>query len=393
MEPYRKPFLIKSYNVLVGLIGGKQPLNGSRLISDARKSTRLTSLGDDFAEEAFHRLIDEVNREAGLHPFGRYMIAEKFRSQLENRLWAQHWFEKYPEILEHDVLPVLVITGLQRTGTTKLQRLSSLQPGARALQSWEALYPAPLGVPDEVRRRQRMTRRNEKAVRYISPVFHAIHPIHTDQPEEDVLLMDLNFLSTSAEAIMHVPSFAEWLNEQDPRLAYEGESRLLKLLQWQNQGKYWMLKSPHHLEFMSAMKEVLPVRGFIWTHRALRECIPSFMSMIYYSRAMFSDRVDIHEIINHWVPKMGTMIKNGWEYRTMHSDMVCDVDFYDMMNEPARQLEKIAARFPGTMDAEPVVPADTYTSKHTYRKSDWPISPAQWETAFSEYEKNYEQER
>jgi hypothetical protein len=393
MEPYRKPFLIKSYNVLVGLIGGKQPLNASRLISDAKRSTGLKSLGDDFAQEALHRLVDAVNREANLHPFGRYMIREKFKTQLENRLWAQHWFEKYPEILEKDVLPVLVITGLQRTGTTKLQRLSSRQAGARALRSWEALYPSPLGNPKEERKRHRMTRRNERAVRYISPVFHAIHPIHTDQPEEDVLLMDLNFLSTSAEAIMHVPSFAEWLNEQDPRAAYEDESRLLKLLQWQKSGKYWILKSPHHLEFMQAMAEVLPVHGFVWTHRALKECIPSFMSMVYYSRAMFSDEVNVTNIIDHWVPKMGNMIKNGLHYRSQYPDKVCDVNFYELMNDAGNELKKVAGRFPGTLPMQPSIPRESYTSKHQYRKSDWPISAALWETAFSDYDKYYEQKR
>ena len=393
MKSYSKPFPIKSYNLVMGLLGGKQPLDADRLIKDARRATGLYSLGDDFAEEAFHRLVNAVNSEARLHPFGRYMIREKFRTQLENRLWAQHWFEKYPQIQDIDLSPVLVITGLQRTGTTKLQRLMSKQEGARPLLSWEALYPAPLGDPAEVKRRQQMTRRNEKAVKYISPVFHAIHPIHTHQPEEDVLLMDLNFLSSSAEAIMDIPSFAEWLNLQDPRDAYLGELKLLKLLQCQGNGKYWILKSPHHLEFMDTMFSILPVAGFVWTHRKLQECIPSFMSMIYYSRAMFSDDVDVSSIIGHWIPKIGRMLENGLRFRNENPEKVSDIDFKELMNNPLSRLKEVAKSFPGTLPMEPVVPVETYHSKHSYRNSDWAISPEMWEQAFSGYQTYYEQKR
>ncbi len=59
------------------------------------------------------------------------------------RLRAEHWFKKFPEILEQEVYPPMVIAGLQRTGTTKLHRLLTADPDNRVLRSWEALNPAP----------------------------------------------------------------------------------------------------------------------------------------------------------------------------------------------------------------------------------------------------------
>ena len=55
----------------------------------------------------------------------------------------------------------------------------------------------------------------KRAISYLAPDFMAIHPIDHEQPEEDVLLMDLTFMSQSAEATMDVPSYSRWLEGQD----------------------------------------------------------------------------------------------------------------------------------------------------------------------------------
>ena len=76
-----------------------------------------------------------------------------------------------------------------------------------------------------------------------SPDFFAIHPVEAEAPEEDVLLLDVSFLSTTAEATMHVPSYAAWLEETDQSPAYAYMVKLLKLLQWQRPAKRWVLKT------------------------------------------------------------------------------------------------------------------------------------------------------
>jgi len=42
------------------------------------------------------------------------------------------------------------------------------------------------------------------ALKIMSPGFFAIHPIEVHEPEEDILLLDVSFLSTTPEAMMQV---------------------------------------------------------------------------------------------------------------------------------------------------------------------------------------------
>jgi hypothetical protein len=371
LEPDKRPIPVILYNSL-SIITGRERLSCDKLIRKARRRTGLLNFGPDFNKEALDKLVQSINTEADLHPFGVLMIREKIISQLENRLWAEHWFTKYPEILKRDLLPVILITGLQRTGTTKLQRLLSGAKGVRPLWCYEALFPAPIGTENEVNKRLSKTKRNEKALKWLSPTFHNIHPIYHDMPEEDVLLLDMQFMSSSSEAIMHVPSYAQWLDSQDQTEAYTYEKKLLLLLQWQGQGSHWILKSPHHLEYMSEIDTVFPNVSFIWTHRPISECIPSFLSMLYHSRSLFSDNVQADKIKDHWLPKIKRMLTNGQEYIKDQDVNVTHISYNELISNENNTLEKLIHK----LDLENLIlelenENSSYKSGHHYNLEDW----------------------
>src|SRR5690606_7927756 len=125
---------------------------------------------------------------------------------------------------------------------------------------WEALEPvAAIDARNPDGARVRNARIAEQGLRYMAPEFFAIHPTEALAPEEEVMLLDLSFLSTVPEATLHVPSFARWLEEQDQRPAYEYLRRMLQVLSWQRGGaKRWVLKTPHHLEWLDSLLEVFP---------------------------------------------------------------------------------------------------------------------------------------
>ena len=380
LQADRRPRAVRAFNFFV-----RSPaLAADALLQRARRRAGLRDFGPDFNEEALQVLLRSINEEAKLHPFGRLMVREKLSGQLENRLWANHWWKKYPEILELEVLPILLITGLQRTGTTRMQRLLSRQPGARPLLSWEALYPAPVGVREENRTRIARTRRNERAVKWLSPTFHAIHPIYHDQPEEDVLLLDQHFMSSTTEAILHTPSYASWLEGRDPAEAYAYEKKLLQLLQWQRPGDYWVLKSPHHLEYLPAFFRLFPASTAIWMHRPVEECVPSFLSMLYHSRRMFSEQVAPEEISEHWLPKLGRMLGNGLRFRRENPGRVLDIGYRELMEDETAVVERLS----GVISASPSLPAGpgkTYRSSHRYTGEDWGLPAAELRRRFSFY--------
>jgi len=330
-------------------LGSRPSLEKDELMQTAQRITGLTDFGKDFRDEPLERLLRSINEEARLHPIGYFISRNRFINLLAVRLRAEHWFKKYPEILEQELYPPIIIVGLQRTGTTKLHRLLTADPANRVLRSWEAINPAPFGKLNGAKdKRIRIARTSEKALRKMAPGFFAIHPVEHNAPEEDILLLDTTFLSTTPEATMHVPSYAEWLEQTDQAPAYEYAGKLLRLLQWQSPGKRWILKSPHHLEFMPLIKRHLGNPHFVWTHRDPAECIPSFLSMVCHSRTIFSNHVRAEEVANHWVRKTSYMLEKGLAYREQSGDdHFTDVIYELLVQDPLSQIEKIYERYGG----------------------------------------------
>jgi hypothetical protein len=324
-------------------LGTKIKLNKDHLIKLARKQTGLHSFGEDFWEEPLERLIDSVNHEAELHPVGRFITRERLKGLLAIRLRAEHWFKKYPEILEQELYPVSLICGLQRTGTTKLHRLLAADPANRVLSGWEAINPVPLNEdPGEIARRMNAARISEKALRLMAPGFFSIHPVEYEKPEEDILLLDTTFLSTTPEATMHVPSYAAWLEQTDQSYAYKYTVSLLKLLQYQRPAKRWVLKSPHHMEFLDLAKRHFGRVHFIWTHRNILESLPSFISMVAHSQTIFSYQVSLERVATHWVRKTGYMLSKGIKFRqTNPGQKFTDVFYEDLISEPMNILGEL----------------------------------------------------
>jgi len=196
-----KPFWFSLINSIWGstyFLGTKIKLEKDHLIKLARKQTGLQSFGKDFWDEPLDHLLYSVNNEAELSPVGRFITQQRLVGMLSIRLRAENDFKKHPEILEQELYPVELICGLQRTGTTKLQRLLAADPENRVLLSWEAINPVPLSEqPNEKDKRIKAALLSEKALKLIAPGFFSIHPVEYEKPEEDILLLDNTFMSTT----------------------------------------------------------------------------------------------------------------------------------------------------------------------------------------------------
>jgi hypothetical protein len=394
----RHPFWFKALNGVWSFtypLGTRIKIDKDDLIRTARKATGLHDLGAEFWDEPLDRLIWSVNHEADLHPLGFYITRQRLINLLCVRLRAEMLFKKYPQILDQEVYPVWVIAGLQRTGTTKIQRLLATDPDNRVVLSWEAINPAPLDERQgEVRRRIRIARTSEYALKIISPGFFAIHPVEHLAPEEDILLLDTTFLSTTPEATMHVPSYAAWLELTDQSPAYAYGARLLKLLQWQRPAKRWVIKSPHHLEFLPLLEKYYGDIHVIWTHRDITSCVPSFLSMVSYSRAIFSASVDPEAVARHWVRKIGYMLEKGLEYRKAkaHENRFTDMLYEELTGDAAAQVIRIydakGLSRQGLRDefirAEAAIPNGRY-GRHHYHYEDFALDRSALEKSAGAY--------
>ncbi|MCX6267748.1 MAG: sulfotransferase [Bacteroidetes bacterium] len=343
-------------------LGTEIRLDKDDLFRRARKVTGLQDMGRDFNVEPLERLLKSANEEANLHPIGRFITRERFVSLLSIRLRAEYFFKKYPQILQQELYPAWIIVGLQRTGTTKLQRLLAEDPEHRVVPSWEVINPVPIDLqlyerrfavgpshhfasvyPDRNDKRIAIANTSVKALKFMSPGFFAIHPINAMQPEEDILMLDVSFMSTTPEAMMHVPSYAGWLESADQSEAYAYMAKLLKFMQWINPAKRWVLKTPHHLEFPGLIEKHFGEVHFLWPHRNLHESVPSFLSMVTYNRMIFSDRVDVRQVADHWVRKIGYMLDQAIDYRLhgANTNKFTDIFYKNLLTDSAAEMGKI----------------------------------------------------
>ena len=323
------------------------------LIAEARRRAKLQRLEPGGWRDGLTRLCRAIEDEAALHGLGRWIVREQIVGHLVTRLRVDAFVEARPEVLERPLAPLLIITGMQRTGTTKLQRLLASDPRARALLSWEALEPVPAAAVGTGQSDKRIAsaKRAESALRWMAPHFFAIHPVEHLAPEEDVLLLDPSFRSTTPESIWSIPSFSRWLEGEDLREAYTEYRRLLLILQHQRPGRWWVLKTPHHLEFLDELSAVIPEVKLVWTHRDPLTTVPSFCSMLYHGRRVYSDAVDPHVVGRDRSVKVARMVERGLAFRDGGGDdRFLDVQYAELLAEPLAVIERIYAFMGQTLE-------------------------------------------
>ena len=323
---------------------GRTPLDEASLIAAARRESGLQEFVDESFREPLRRLLVSLNEEAELHPLGRMLLRQSLVRALVNRLRLEDLCGRHPEIPEQPVREPVFILGLQRTGTTLLHRLLTCEPALRPLLSWEALNPAPFpGVvtPGARDPRMRLAELAERGLRYLAPEFFAIHPVEAHAPEEDVLLLDLSFMSPTADATLRVPRYSAWLRDTDQRPAYRYLRRVIQLLLWQRPGR-WLGKTPHHLENLDVLLDVFPDAKIIQTHRDPVRVVASFASMMAHGRAIFSAHVDPREVGAQLAEKAVRAVTHASSVRERAAaGSFHDVAYADLLADPLEEIRRI----------------------------------------------------
>jgi hypothetical protein len=350
-RPYR-PAAIATANrigrILSGVGIGGRPITVDGVLSEARRRVGMSDFGDEGFIEPLGILVDSINREARLNPVGHLIIRGRIVGVLANKLVAQDTIQRHPEILDIPLEAPIVIAGLARTGTTMLHRLIAQDPAIRSLASWEAINPAPPTRKPWRKKDPRFAQAAAaaKGLKYMSPGFFAIHPAEPDAPEEEVILLEQAFLTTTPEAMMNVPTYSKWLEEQDHVPAYQALKRMMQYLQWQRPGVgknvRWVLKTPHHQEYFDPLLEVFPHATVVHTHRDPLKTSPSLFSMLTHLQMIFSDEVDPNRVASQWLHRIENMARRTIATRERVKDEgFVDVSYYDLVEDPIPQVTRI----------------------------------------------------
>lgn len=390
-----RPLFVRAYNLAASDRSAGE-FTVQSVLAEARRTTGLSDFGEPSFLEPLGVLLESLDREAKLHPLGRTIMRGRIVAMLGNRLRIEAMYAAHPEIEAIRIERPIVIAGLQRTGTTMLHRLLAADPRARALMSWEALNPAPLAGEGENGsfHRRAIAKGGELGLEVLSPDFFAVHPVEGDAPEEDVLLLDHAFVSQAPEATSYVPSYARWVETHDARPSYRYLARVLKALTWQRPGKFWVLKTPHHMEFLDELLSVFPDAVVVQTHRDPQATMGSFCSMVAHGRGVFSEHVDPREVGTHWLRKVRRMIDRSLAVRDARGGTsFVDASYYDICKDPIAEVRRIYAEagMELTSEAEAAMRAvserdvQNRYGKHDYRTRDFGLSPTLIEETFADY--------
>jgi hypothetical protein len=392
--------LLRGWRALQRTGIARASLEEASLIAAARRESRLRDFADESFRGPLRQLLASLEEEAQLHPLGRLLLRQSLVRALVNRLRLEDLCRRHLAIGELPVREPVFVLGLQRTGTTLLHRLLTCEPALRPLLSWEALNPAPFpGSPARGGRdpRMRPAELAERGLRYLAPGFFAIHPVEAHAPEEDVLLLDLSFMSPTADATLNVPRYSAWLRDTDQRPSYRMFRRAVQLLLWQRPGR-WLGKTPHHLENLDALLDVFPDAKIIQTHRDPLRVVASYASMMAHGRAIFSDRVDAREVGAQLAGRAVRAVTRAMQVRERATGRsFLDVAYPDLLADPLKEIRRIYD-FLGLRLAPPTEASmqrwlaanpQNKLGVHRYRLADFGLDRAQLERSFDPYRQRF----
>ena len=313
-------------------------LRPEAVLAAASRATGLDDYGDRSFVEGLGVLLDSLRAEGRLNLGG---VAAQFQDMvrmLSNRLRFQRDLKAHPEILDEPIERPIVIIGLPRTGSSKLQRMIATDPGVQRLEVWRLMFPAPFSgnrlgsvgaAPDP---RITLAEQIEAALTARYPGFMARHPMEAREPDEELWLLEMTFESPISSIKLRAPSHRAWIEGRPQRQPYAYMKSLLQYLQWQDgsaRGRPWILKSPCHIGELPTLLELFPDATVVHCHRDPRTVITSFCSLLEITRKMNSDEVDLHELGADYNAYWGHETERGLvARRALGEDRVLDV-YYD----------------------------------------------------------------
>jgi hypothetical protein len=316
------------------------------LLERGRQAAGLADYGDRWFLPPLERLVDAINAEAGLVSDDEPPV-QRIVQSLADRLHMVELLRLRPEILEEPVEVAGVIMGLPRTGSTMLQRLLGSSPQLTSGYWWEVTFPLPFAdeQPGDPTPRHEAARAMVQSFYETWPDFQSIHPMDAMAHDEDVILLDKTFLSSTYDSILNVPSYGLWMAQQDHIPAYRELRMWLQVLQDQSpwrRGRKWILKSPHHLTGLGGFLAVFPEALAIMTHRDVAELVPSYCSMCASITAPHSNSFDPKDLGPYWSGRFSRAMRRLIDTRAgTQGNRFVDIAYADLLQDPITEAKRV----------------------------------------------------
>lgn len=382
--------LFRAANAALGA-GGKLGLPLGKLDPDSiveasRKKAGLTDMGADTYRPFLERIC-QACASAPVTPLARFVMQSIFQTSAVARLRAQDYVTRHPELEKIPIERPVFIVGFPRTGTTLVQHLLALEPGARGLQFWELLNATPVH-DDPISDHKKRLAAAEQMLKFVlltSPETPVVHDITATTLEECWYLLSHSFAVYNWDLQSGLDHYGDWMVQQDMRVPYREYRRTLQVMaHWQPTGRF-VLKCPDHMWFLDSLLDVFPDAAIVWTHRDPVDVIASYCSMVSLTRRLYYGYIDGDAIGAHIVKRFHEGIERAMEVRRrVGEEHFYDINFEDLKTDPVASIEGAFEHFDlnWTSHTEHELrqwlaqPRRDKPGCHSYGPNQWGLDPA-----------------
>lgn len=364
----------------------------------AAQATGLSDFGDGSYHSNLQFLLDCYEDEARFGEQGRLLTLQSLVDCLKGRLYSTHHqalLAVDAGIVSRSIERPLVIAGLPRTGSTALHKMIAADPGSQALEYW-------LGCEPDVRPERsewpshpsyRTALANLDKIYQGAPEFRAAHSMKAGEADECRLLFMQDFLNVSFSFNATIPSFEDWLFEQDMQPAYARYRDNLVLIGANDRDKRWVLKNSSHLFALPALERTFPDVCLVQTHRNPVEWISSIASLVYKSRVRYEPDIRREEVGEQQLRQWSRVIERCRVDRAALAGEVCDVHYQHFVRDPIGTLKRIYEHFdsPWSPAAEKAIRQwgdqnrQDQHGAHRYSAAEYGLSDERIEGHFGDY--------
>jgi hypothetical protein len=306
-----------------------------------KKSGGLNDWGNHEFFKGLDALLKSIKELPATHFIGEITLHRLILNSLINRL-------RFIDILNKDTSnnlklnPPIIITGLSRSGTTFMQRLTAFDDRNYAFPLWELLDPYKNSKGSDSRRRKSTIDIFLKNI--LLPELDKKHYTRADTKEECLLLLANSFHSQLFTDIAPLASYLDWCINTSRDYAYKEYREQLKILQSYHPEKRFVLKAPNHLGSLEELQKYIPEATFIQTHRNPDECINSLSSLRQTLFKMVEGEIDNNEIQRQVMQSFDCETKRNLEFHKKNPNKVISVSYKELTSNPLTTLKEIYAK-------------------------------------------------
>lgn len=344
-EPVRTPEQQAVYDIGASM---SVDLGFDGIVSEARRATGLERIADATVYDRLRAQIAAVEADDGLSGIGRYIVRQRFVTLLSARLRFEDFVRRYPEALEVELEPPVIVVGLPRSGTTHLVNLLAADARFRSMPWWEVQEPTPVigDMPgrDGIDPRWSRAQAVHEMTMATSPIVALMHDRPPHSIEEDCELNDLDFCSYTLEWHARVPQWRDHYLALDQRVHYEFLRQELQVLSHLRGPRRWVLKTPQHLEQLGPLLHTFPDATIAFTLRDPVAVLQSAITMLAYGDRNRRRTVAPDELSAYWIERIEMLLRAA--VRDAHlipADRRVDVEFGEFMADDLAMAERIIA--------------------------------------------------